>query len=172
LAGLFVATGTTEGDRRLTLAGLRARHVFGARLAVTALATVVTTVVAIAVSGALYPPRQWMVFTVANLLIAGTYAMVGMVLGPLTGRLGGLYLVLLLAFVDVGLGQTVMLPGGPPDWGAFLPGRGASRMLVDGSFSAQFDEVVGLLLALVWLAAAATVAALTFQRRTRNASKR
>src|SRR3546814_9049872 len=70
VAGLFVATGTTAGDRRLTLAGLPARHVFGARLAVTALATVVTTGAAIAVSGAWYPPRQWMVFTAASLLIA------------------------------------------------------------------------------------------------------
>ncbi len=172
VAGLFVATGTTAGDRRLTLAGLPARHVFGARLAVTALATVVTTGAAIAVSGAWYPPRQWMVFTAASLLIAATYALVGMVLGPLTGRLGGLYLVLLLAFVDVGLGQTVMLPGGPPDWGAYLPGRGASRMLVDGAFSARFDEADGLLLGLAWLAAATAVAALVFQRRTRNAIER
>src|SRR3546814_12467667 len=105
-----------------------------------------------------------MVFTAASLLIAATHALVGRVLGPLTGRLGGLYLVLLLAFVDVGLGQTVMLPGGPPDWGAYLPGRGASRMLVDGAFSARFDEADGLLLGLAWLAAATAVAALVFQQ--------
>ena len=172
LAGLFVATGTTAGDRRLVLAGFRPCHVFGARLAVIGLATVVTTGAAVAVSGGWYPPRQWLVFAVANLLVAATYAMVGLVLGPLTGRLGGLYLVLLLAFIDVGLGQTVMLPGGPPDWGAYLPGRGASRLLIDGAFTARFDQSEGLLLGLAWLLAAATVAAVVFQRRTGRAARR
>ena len=172
LAGLFVATGTTGGDRRLVLAGYLPRDVFGARLAVVGLATVVTTTAAVAVSGSWYPPRQWAVFAGANLLIATTYAMVGLVLGPLTGRLGGLYLVLVLAFIDVGLGQTVMLPGGPPAWGAYLPARGASRMLIDGAFSARFDQAEGLLLGLAWLAAAATVAAVVFQRRTGTATAR
>ncbi|QGG94182.1 ABC transporter permease [Actinomarinicola tropica] len=169
LAGLFVATGTTDGDRRLVLAGLRTGHVLGARLAVIALATVVTTGAAVAVSGAWYPPRQWVVFAGANLLIAATYAMIGLVLGPLTGRLGGLYLVLLLAFIDVGLGQTVMLPGGAPAWGAYLPGRGASRMLIDGAFTGRFDQAEGLLLGAAWLAVSATVAAAVFWRRTGRA---
>jgi hypothetical protein len=171
LAGLFVATGTTEGDRRLTLAGLRARHALGARLAVIGLATLVTTGVSVAVSGGMYPPRQWLVFAGANLLVAATYAMVGMVLGPLTGRLGGLYLVLLLAFIDVGLGQTVMLPGGPPAWGAYLPGRGPSRMLVDGAFTARFDQAEGLVLGLVWFTAATAVATSVFQRRAGAAAR-
>jgi hypothetical protein len=172
LAGLFVATGTTGGDRRLVLAGFRARHVLGARLAVIAVATAVTTAAAVAISGAWYPPRQWVVFAGANLLIAATYAMIGLVLGPLTGRLGGLYLVLLLAFIDVGLGQTVMLPGGPPGWGAFLPGRGAARMLIDGAFTARFDQTEGLLLGVGWFAAAAAIASVIFQRRTAKAARR
>ena len=172
LAGLFVATGTTGGDRRLVVAGLRPRHVLGARLAVIGVAVVVTTTAAVTVSGAWYPPRQWVAFTGANLLIAATYAMVGLVIGPLTGRLGGLYLVLLLAFIDVGLGQTVMLPGGPPRWGAYLPGRGASRMLIDGAFTAGFDQIEGLLLGLAWLVAALAAGALIFQRRTGRAARR
>lgn len=172
IAGLFVATGTTGGDRRLVLAGFRTGHVLGARLAVIAVATSVTTGAAVTVSGAWYPPQQWLVFTGANLLIAATYAMVGLVLGPLTGRLGGLYLVLMLAFIDVGLGQTVMLPGGPPDWGAFLPTRGASRMLVDGAFSVRFDQAEGLLLALAWLAGATALASVVFQRRIGKAARR
>ena len=172
LAGLFVATGTTSGDRRLVLAGFRARHVLGARLAVIGVATIVTTGAAVGISGSWYPPRQWMVFAGANMLIAATYAMIGLVLGPLTGRLGGLYLVLLLAFIDVGLGQTVMLPGGPPDWGAFMPGRGASRMLIDGAFTRRFDQGEGLLLGLAWFAGAAAVAGAIFQRRTGRAARR
>ena len=171
LAGLFVSTGTTAGDRRLVLAGMRTRHVLGARLAVITAATVVTTAAAVTVASAWYAPRQWAVFAGANLLVAATYAMVGLVLGPVIGRLGGLYLVLLIAFIDVGLGQTVMLPGGPPKWGAYLPARGASRMLVDGAFTSRFDQTGGLLLALAWLAAAAALAAVVFRRRTGAAER-
>lgn len=166
LAGLFIVTGSAGGDRRLVLAGLRPREVLAGRLGVIGAATVVTTAAAVTVSGTWYPPRQWVVFAGANLLIALTYAMVGVLIGPLTGRLGGLYLILLLAFIDVGLGQTVMFPGGPPAWGAFLPARGASRVLIDGAFTARFDEVGYLLLGLAWLAALTAATTVVYQRRT------
>ena len=166
LAGLFIVTGSAGGDRRLVLAGLRPREVLAGRLGVIAAASVVTTAAAVTVSGTWYPPRQWVIFAGANLLIALTYAMVGVLIGPLTGRLGGLYLILLLAFIDVGLGQTVMFPGGPPAWGAFLPARGASRVLIDGAFTARFDEVGYLLLGLAWLAALTAATAVVYQRRT------
>lgn len=166
IAGLFVVTGSAAADRRLVRTGMRCHQVLAGRLGVISAASVLTTMAAIAVSGTLYAPDQWLVFAAANLLIALTYAMVGVLVGPLTGRLGGLYLVLLLAFIDVGLGQTVMLPGGPPDWGAYVPARGASRMLIDGAFTSRFDELGGLLLALGWLAALTVVTAAVFHRRT------
>ena len=165
LTGLFVVTGSAGGDRRLVLAGFRPREVLAGRLGVIGAATVVTTAVAVAVSGTWYPPRQWAVFAGANLLIALTYAMIGVLVGPLTGRLGGLYLILLLAFVDVGLGQSVMFPGGPPDWGAFLPARGASRVMVDGAFTDRFDQLGSLLLGLAWLAAFTAGTVVVFRRR-------
>ena len=166
LTGLFVVTGSAAGDRRLVLAGMRPREVLAGRLGVIATATVVATAIAVAVSGVWYPPRQWLIFIGANLLIALTYAMIGTLIGPLTGRLGGLYLILLLAFIDVGLGQNIMVPNGPPAWGAFLPARGASRVMIDGAFTAHFDQVGYLLLGLAWLAAFTTVTAVVFRRRT------
>jgi hypothetical protein len=166
LMGLFIVTGSAAGDRRLVLAGYRTREVLAGRLGVIGAATVVTVTAAVAVSGIWYPPQQWVVFFGANLLIALTYAMIGVLVGPLTGRLGGLYLILLLAFIDVGLGQTVMFPGGPPAWGAFLPGRGASRMLIDGAFTARFDQGGYLLLGVAWLAALTAATAVVFRRRT------
>ncbi|MFP5318869.1 MAG: ABC transporter permease [Acidimicrobiia bacterium] len=169
IAGMFVVTGTGAGDRRLVLAGFRPWHVLVGRLGVVAAATLVTTTAAVAFSAAWYPPRQWAAFAGANLLIAATYAMMGVFVGPLTGRLGGLYLILLLAIIDVGLGQTVMFPSGPPAWGAFLPARGASRVLIDGAFTARFDEIRSLLLGFGWLAALAAAAAAVFHRRTRTA---
>jgi hypothetical protein len=166
ITGLFVVTGSEAGDRRLVLAGLRPREVLAGRLGVIAAASVVATAVAVAVSAMFYPPRQWAVFAAASLLIGLTYAMVGVLIGPITGRLGGLYLILLLAFVDVGLGQTVMFHPVPPAWGAFLPARGASSMLIDGAFTARFDSLGSLLLGLAWLAALTFATIVVFQRRT------
>jgi hypothetical protein len=166
LMGLFIVTASAAGDRRLVLAGYRPREVLAGRLGVIGAATVVTVTAAVSVSGIWYPPQQWMVYAGANLLIALTYAMIGVLVGPLTGRLGGLYLILLLAFIDVGLGQTVMFPGGPPAWGAFLPGRGASRMLIDGAFTNRFDAAGSLLLGLAWLAVLTAATTVVFHRRT------
>ena len=166
IAGLFVVTESASGDRRLVLAGLRTREVLAGRVGVIGAATVLTTAVAIAVSGTWYAPRQWLVFSFANLLIALTYAMIGVLVGPITGRIGGLYLILMLAFIDVGLGQSVMFSEGPPTWGAFLPARGASQMMIDGAFTVNFDRLRALLLALAWLAALITSAAAVFHHRT------
>ncbi|MHB1850493.1 MAG: hypothetical protein ACYCVO_16120, partial [Acidimicrobiales bacterium] len=85
--------------------------------------------------------------------------------GPLTGRLGGLYLILVLAIVDVGYGQTVMFKSLPPTWGAFLPARGAGRLLLGGAFSTGSAQIGYLLLALGWLAALTAAAALVFRAR-------
>ncbi|MBI4883894.1 MAG: ABC transporter permease [Actinobacteria bacterium] len=167
IAGLFVVTDSADGDRRLVLAGLRTKQVLAGRVGVIAAATALTTVAAIAVSGLWYAPRQWLVFAGANLLIALTYAVIGVLVGPITGRIGGLYLILMLAFIDVGLGQSVMLPEGPPTWGAFLPARGASQVMIDGAFTAGFDRIRALLLGLAWLAALGAAATAVFHRRTR-----
>lgn len=172
ITGLFVVTGSAGGDRRLVLAGFRPREVLAGRLGVIGLATVVATAVAVGVSGAWYAPRQWGVFAGANLLIALTYAMIGVLVGPLVGRLGGLYLILLLAFIDVGLGQSVMFADGPPAWGAFLPARGASQVMLDGAFTARFDQAGYLMLGFGWLAAFTAATAFVFHTRTSAARDR
>ncbi len=168
LTGLFVVTGSAGGDKRLVLAGFRPWEVLAGRLGVIGAATVLATGIAVGVSGAWFPPRQWAVFAAANLLIALTYALIGVLVGPFTGRLGGLYLILLLAFIDVGLGQSIMFGAGAPTWGAFLPARGASRVMIDGAFTTRFDEVSSLLLGLVWLAALTAATTVVFARRTRS----
>lgn len=169
LTGLFVITGSAAGDRRLVLAGFRSGEVLAGRLGIISAATVLSTAVAVTVSGVWYPPQQWLVFVAANLLIALTYAMLGVLLGPLVGRLGGLYLILVLAFIDVGLGQSIMVPPGPPAWGAFLPARGAARVLIDGAFTGRFDELGALLLGVAWLGAFTAVTVVVFRRRTGGA---
>jgi hypothetical protein len=165
VAGLFVVTGANDGDRRLVLAGFKPRQVLAGHLGVIVAAALLTSAVSIAVSAAFFTPQLWPEYVGAILLIALTYAMIGVLLGPLVGRLGGLYLLLLLSIVDVGYGQTVMFHPLPPAWGAYLPTRGAGRLVVDGSFTSGFEQYGPLLLALAWLAALTVAAALTFRRQ-------
>ncbi len=164
LAGLFVVLGSVEADRRLVIAGYRPREVLAARLGVIALAAVLVSAVTLGVTAISFAPDVWATFTAATLMVALTYAMIGVVVGALVGRLGGLYLMFLLPFLDAGLAQNVMFQAAPPGWGAWMPAHGAVRMLIDGAFTTGFDETAGLLLAIGWLGAITAVAALVFHR--------
>jgi hypothetical protein len=165
IAGLFVVTGASAGDRRLVLAGFRPRQVLAGHLDVIVAAALFTCAVSIAVSAVFFSPQLWPEYVGAIVLIALTYAMIGVLLGPLFGRLGGLYLLLLLSIVDVGYGQTVMFLPLPPAWGTYLPTHGPGRLLLDGSFTSTFEQYGSLLLALSWLGGLVVVAAITFQRQ-------
>jgi hypothetical protein len=164
LAGLFVVTGSVQGDRRLVLAGFRAREVLGARLGIVAFATMLTTAVSLAVTALGFQPRNWTVFASGTVLTALTYAMLGVLVGPLAGRLGGLYLMILLPFIDGGVAQNPMFDAAPPAWAEIMPSHGAIRVLLDGAFTGTFDETGGLLLALGWLVAVTGAAMIVFRR--------
>ena len=171
VVGLFVVTGSLAGDRRLVLAGFRPRQVLAGHLGVISGATVLSSAVALATSSAWITPRQWIAFATADVLIAGTYAMIGVLLGPLVGRLGGLYLVLLLAFVDVGYGQSVMFGPRPPGWGAFLPGRAGGHIAIEGVFGSGFGQLNYLLVGIVWFALLFAAAVLVFKLRIGNKAR-
>lgn len=164
LAGLFVALGSAEGDRRVVLAGYRPLEVLGARLGVVVFAALLTTGVAFAVTAASFTPESWPTFATASVLVALTYGMLGVVVGPRLGLLGGLYVILALPFIDVGIAQNAMFDAAPPAWAAFMPAHGATRVLLDGAFTSGFDEASGLGLALGWLVAVTALAAGQFHR--------
>jgi hypothetical protein len=164
LAGLFVVLGSAEGDRRLVLAGFRPREVLASRLGVITLAAVLVSAVSLAVTALSFDPAAWLTFSAATLAIATTYAMIGVVVGPLVGRLGGLYLMFLLPFLDVGLAQNIMFDAAPPSWASWMPAHGAVQVLVDGAFTPTFDEVGSLILALAWLVGLTAAAAAIFHR--------
>jgi hypothetical protein len=171
LAGLFVVLGSAEGDRRLVLAGFKPREVLASRLGVITLAAVLVSAVSLAVTAASFQPETWVTFAGATLVVALTYALIGVVVGPIVGRLGGLYLMFLLPFLDVGLAQNIMFDAAPPSWAAWMPAHGAIRVLIDGAFTPTFDEAGGLVLALAWLLGLAAAAAAIFHRTSapRNA---
>lgn len=89
LVGLFVMLDSTDGDRRATQAGLRTRTLLTARLGVLALTALLATAVALATTALVFHPAQWILYTVANILIALTYGLIGALLAPMVGRVGG-----------------------------------------------------------------------------------
>ena len=169
IAGLFVVLGSAQADRRLVGAGFRTHQVLAARIGVIWCAALAVTAISVAVTAVDYTPQSWGLFIVANVFVALTYGMVGVIAGELAGRLGGLYLVITIPFIDVGIAQNVMFSAAPPAWGRFLPAHGPVRLLVDGAFTPTFDETGALLLALVWLVAATAVAVTIFHRLARPA---
>lgn len=166
LAGLFVILDSAEADRRLSLTRFRSGEILGVRMAVIAVAALAATVVSIAVTAVSFTAVSWPIFVGANVLVALTYATIGVIVGPVFGRLGGLYVLLLLPFIDVGLAQNAMFDAAPPAWGRFMPAHGAVRVMMDGAFTTSFDESGALLLALAWFIGLAAIAALVFRRVT------
>lgn len=166
LAGLFVVTGSSQADHRLVLAGFRPGEVLTARLGVIGFAVLLVTAVSLLVTAASFTPEGWTWFIVANLLVALTYAMLGVLIGPLAGRLGGLYLLLTIPFIDIGIAQNPMFDAAPPTWANFMPGHGAVRIILDAAFTTSFEQSGALALALGWLAALTLAASVVFRRPT------
>src|SRR5680860_1412683 len=132
ITGLFVVLGSAQADRRLVQAGFRTTEVLAARLGIIWGAALAITGVSLAVTGANFTPQQWATFITANVLVALTYGMIGVIFGTLAGRLGGLYLIITIPFIDVGVAQNVMFDAAPPSWARFMPSHGAIRLLVEG----------------------------------------
>ncbi|MFJ9010717.1 ABC transporter permease [Streptomyces canus] len=164
LAGLFTVLDARSGDRRLALAGFRPLALLASRLAVIALGALLATAASLAVTATVFDARQWDLYIAASILIALTYALVGVLLGPLFGRVGGVLIAFLLPFIDVGIEQSPMLRSAPPGWAHALPGYGSGRVLIDAALTPTFDETGPLLIALAWLAALTTAAAVMFRR--------
>jgi len=164
LAGLFVVQGSLEADSRLALAGFKAREILAARLGVIGMAAVGVSAVSLAVTAVGFAPENWWWFTAANLMVALTYGMVGVVIGVVFGRLGGLYLMFLIPFIDIGIAQNVMFSAAPLRWGSFLPGNGAVRMLIDAAFTPTMDDGTGVVRAALWIAGLGVLTVIVFRR--------
>lgn len=129
-------------------------------------AALVATAVSIAVTAVSFDAVSWPIFIGANVLVALTYATIGVIVGPVFGRLGGLYVLLVLPFIDIGLAQNTTFDAAPPAWGTYMPAHGAVRVMMEGAFTSTFDETGALVLALAWLGGLAAMAALVFRRVT------
>ncbi len=167
LVGLFTVLDSGDGDRRAALTGLRPTVLLSARLGVIALAVLVITAVSLATTALVFDAARWPTFAAAMILIAITYGLIGALIGPIFGRVGGVFVAFLLPFLDIGILQGPLLTPEPTALSRSLPGYGGGRVLLDGALTQGFDEVGPLLTGLGWLAALALAVVLTYRRSTR-----
>jgi hypothetical protein len=169
LVGMFVVVDAAGGDRRLRLAGYRTGVVLAARLGVVAVAAIVITAATMAVTATVFDAKQWPGYVAANLLIAAIYALIGVVIGPLLGKVAGVFVAFLIPFLDLGIIQSPMLRPVPQEWAQFLPGYGVTRLLFDTSLTTRFDQIGSLLIGLAWLAGLLLVAGAILARGGKTA---
>ncbi|MDQ2813098.1 MAG: ABC transporter permease [Actinomycetota bacterium] len=172
IAAMFIMLDSRAGDERLVLAGQRPGPLLAARLSLIALAALVATAVSLAVTATVSDVRQWGIYIAANVLVAATYALIGVLIGPLLGRVAGVFIAFLIPFTDLGISQSPMLRATPAAWAHFLPGYGAGQIVMNGLLAPSFDQTSSLLIALAWLAGLATAATLMYRRPARTATAR
>lgn len=170
LVGLFTVLDSHVGDRRAALAGLRPGALLSARLGVLALAALGATAVSLAATALVFDATRWPIYAAANVLLAFTFGLVGALLAPMFGRVGGVFVAFLLPFMDIGIQQSPLMSPEPTTFSTFLPGYGGFRVLLDGAFTRSFDELVPLLIGVAWLVVLTVVVTLTYWRATRPAA--
>jgi hypothetical protein len=164
LAGLFVVIDSARGDRRLRLAGYPTHLAIAARLGVVGVAVAVISTATLAVTATVFDARQWAGYIAANLGLGATYALVGVIIGPLFGRVAGVFIAFLIPFLDSGIAQSPMLRPAPAPAAHLWPGYGWTRVIFDTALTADFDQYVPLLIGLAWLGGLSLIAAITLVR--------
>jgi hypothetical protein len=153
LVGVFVMRAALQGDRRLVVAGLRAREVIAARLVVLLTATTVAVIVAAAAIGLNFSPASWLAVVGALVLTGVIYAGIGSLVGVLLDKLAATYLILFVVAADLSVVQTPMFHASSGRFAALLPGYGPTRVMLDGAFAPSFKAGLPLLIALAWAVA-------------------
>ena len=131
VAGLFIALNNRDGDRRLVQAGMRRSALLVGRIKEVAAAVLVAAAASLTITAMVFTARQWAGFIAGTLLIGAVYALLGMCLGFLLGRVTGVLIAFVIPFLDLGITQSPMLRLEPPGAAAFLPGYGPYRVLID-----------------------------------------
>lgn len=164
IGGIFVSLDARAADRRLVLAGTGTGTILATRLAIVLLMAGFATAVSLGTVALVFGAHQWVLYAGGVVLVAVTYGLIGILVGPLVGRVSGTFLAFLVPFLDLGMGQSPMVRSEPPDWAAFLPGYGGFRAALDGALTPDFDATASLLLAGAWVAVLLLLAVITFRR--------
>jgi hypothetical protein len=168
LAGIFLMREARDTDGRLAVVGYRARQVVAARFGVLTVLTLVVTGVSVGVMLVDFRPDQLWWFVAAMVVLSVTYGLVGMLVGAVFDRLAGLWIMLILPMLDVGLFQDPLFVQSEPDWWMKLfPGYHPVRVMVDAGLTAEVDTALSLGWGVVYLLVVGIVAIGVFYRVTR-----
>ena len=159
LIGIFVVLDARAADRRLSLAGQHPAVLLATRLTLVLTAAAVATAVSLAITATVFDASNWGVYIGGNALLAVTYALIGVLLGPIFGRVSGTFMAFLIPFLDLAIGQSPMLRGEPTTWATWLPGYGGTRVMIDGALTSSFDEATSLAMGIGWITLLFLVAA-------------
>lgn len=163
LVGVFVVLDNRVADSRLALSGQRRWVLMTTRLTMVVVAALVASAVSLVVAAPVFEAGQWGVYATGLVLIGLTYGLVGVVIGPVFGRVSGVFLAFLVPFLDLGIGQSPMLRAEPSGWAQWLPGYGGIRVVIDGGLTPGFDESRALFIAVTWIVVLVAAAVLVLR---------
>lgn len=172
VAGLFIALNNRDGDRRLVQSGMHRSSLLVGRFGEVGVAVLVTAAASLVITAMVFPARQWAGFIGGTLLLGAIYALLGMCLGFLLGRVTGVLIAFVVPFLDLGITQSPMLRLEPPGPAVLLPGYGPYRVLIDTGLTDTFDETAGLLIGSLWVIGLTIAVVLMFVTRTSTARRR
>lgn len=138
IVGLFLIRSSQAADDRLRLAGYGATDLVVSRVGTLALGTVVVTATSVLVAVLAFTPESFVPFVAATLLVGLTYGIIGVIVGIVLGRLGGVYVMLFSPMVDVLMFQNPLATDAP-EWTRYLPSHFATNALFDAAFTSGID---------------------------------
>ena len=154
-------------DRRLVAAGYPRPHLLAAKVTALTVSSVLVAAYTSAVVWLYWHPQQPWLFALAMFTAALTYGGIGIVLGVLLrGELEGMFAIIMISLIDVGLESPVVNTGSDNDLVRFLPMYGSMQAGVGAGFT---DDVPWQQLGAVpvWWACCAAVGLVAFHVRTR-----
>lgn len=142
IVGLLLMQDAKIVDGRLVLAGYRGREVVLARFGTLGILVLLVTAVSVGVLAYDVMPEQPMLFILAMFAVTLIYGLVGMLLGIVSDRMAGLWTILILSMLDVGIFQSPLFPMGDNSWWVkLLPGHHPMEVIHDAGLTDQPDTL-------------------------------
>ncbi|SJZ93459.1 hypothetical protein SAMN02745673_01933 [Marinactinospora thermotolerans DSM 45154] len=166
---MFIVTFRSTGfDQRLAMAGYPRLHLLLAKLTALLVASALVCAYAVAVICVYWVPEQPVLLWTALLGAALAFGGLGVALAAvLRGELEGMFAIIMLSIIDMGLQNPVSNPASDSDIVRYLPTYGAMQSGVTAGFL-DTTPVLHLFLGPLWFLCAVVVAGTAFRLRTRD----
>jgi hypothetical protein len=166
---MFIVTFRSAGfDHRLVMAGYPRGHLLAAKLTALLLATAAVCAYAVAVTAVYWTPERPVALWLAVCGAALAFGGIGIALGvTLRGELEGMFIVIMLSIIDMGLQNPVANPASDSDIVRYLPSYGSMQAATAAGFS-QNVPWLHMTLGPVWFVCAVVVAGTVLWTRTRD----